>query len=99
MDAEAIKQMIEPGRHLIPAHMWGGVERYLLHGIPPGGFLTAVLSNDLMGAFGKADDENTAAMRNWAMFIYNYMPNGCHGSPEKVRAWLASFADRDEQAA
>jgi hypothetical protein len=91
MDSEKLKQMYQPGLHLIPAHMRGAVIRYLENGIPPGGFLTAVLSNDLMGAFAKADDENATAMRGWAMFVHNHMPTGAHGSPDKVRAWLASF--------
>lgn len=73
-------------RHL-PVHMHGAISRYIAKGIPPGSFLTAVLSNDLMGAFGKADDENREALYEWVRFIYNYAPTGCHGSPEKVRAW------------
>ena len=36
---------------LIPQHMRGGIERYVMNGVPPGSFLTAVLSNDLKEAF------------------------------------------------
>jgi hypothetical protein len=74
-------------RHL-PEHMHGGISRYIARGIPPGSFLAAVLSNDLMGAFGKADDENREALYEWVRFIYNFVPAGCHGSPEKVSAWI-----------
>jgi len=73
--------------HMIPEHMWDGITKWIDKGIPPGSFLTAVLSNDFMGAFKRADDTNTAFMKNWASFLYNYAPNGCHGSPERFQAW------------
>ena len=84
----SIMEMIERGRHLVPPHMWGGVERYFVNRIPGGSFMTALLSNDLMEAFGRADDENSANMRRWVQFLYNYAPRGSYGSPEAVRAWL-----------
>lgn len=89
--ANPIADMIERGRHLVPDYMWDAVEGYYLHGYRPGGFLTALLSNDLMGALGKADDANGARMREWCQFLYNYTPAGSYGSPEKFAAWLARF--------
>ena len=73
---------------LIPEHMHSGLLNYIEHGIGPGGFLTAVLSNDLIGAFMRADERNTYAMRDWVDFVYNYAPATCHGSPEAVDAWI-----------
>lgn len=87
-DTDWITAMIEGGRHLIPPYMWGGVERYFVNRIPGGSFLTALFSNDLMEAFGRADDENSANMRQYCQFLYNYAPRGSYGSPENVRAWL-----------
>lgn len=58
--------------------------------IPPrlmGSFMRAVLTNDLMGAFGHADEQNAAAMRAWTMFLYNDAPSECYGSAEKLQAW------------
>lgn len=81
---------ITDGLHLIPSHMHGAVERYIMHGIPGGSFLNAVLSNDLQGAFARADLENQHAMHGWAQFIYNYLPASAHGSPEQVAEWIAS---------
>lgn len=83
-----ILDMIEGGQHLIPPYMWGGVKRYMVDRIPPGDFLTALFSNDLMDAFGRADDENSANMRRYCQFLYNYAPRGSYGSREAVRAWL-----------
>ena len=71
----------------LPSYMKSGVELWVLNGIPAGSFLMAVMENNLMGAFSQADDNNTAMMRDWACLLYNYLPGGCHGSREKVKAW------------
>lgn len=83
-------QLREAAEHRgVPDYMIGGLVRYVLHGVPPGSFLTAVMENDLTGAYGRADEQNTAAMRAWVMLTYNDLPAGCHGSPEAVDGWLA----------
>jgi hypothetical protein len=69
-------------------YMAGAVQRYIEHGIPPGDFLTALFNNDLKEAFRRADAENTAAMREWVIFMVNEMPADAQGSPEKVWAWI-----------
>lgn len=74
---------------LLPEHMRDGFRRYIEVGIPGGHFMTAVLSNDLMGAFGRADDINRAMMHNICAFLYNDAPRGCYGSPEHVKDWIA----------
>jgi len=93
MSEEYIRGMIERGRHWIPAHMWGGIERYLIKRIPPGGFLEAVFSNDLMGAFNQADDSNSEIMRDYCIFLYNFCPTGSYGSKENFNAWLNGSQD------
>jgi len=65
-----------------------GLRRYADDGIPPGGFLMAVLENNLMEAFGRADEQNTLDMVEIAAYVYNEIPSVCHGSPERVTAWL-----------
>jgi hypothetical protein len=89
----------------LPAHMREGARLYVERGIEPGGFLFAVLSNDLLGAYERADDVNTFAMRAWAAWLHDECPLGAQGSPEKVRAWigrggmLGMVADRDGRSA
>ena len=73
----------------IPDYMIGGLVRYVVNRIPPGGFLMAVLENDFMEACGRADDTNSECLKAYAMFLYNYVPSNCKGSPEAVAAWLA----------
>lgn len=75
---------------LIPEHMRGAVERYVDDRVSPGGFLRALLENDLRGACEHADSINGSRIRDYVVFLYNYAPAGCWGSPEKVAAWLGS---------
>jgi hypothetical protein len=73
---------------LIPGHMHQPVKDYVMKGWRPGGFLAAALENDFKGAAGRADQSNQRALLEWAMFISNYMPAACQGSPEKVESWI-----------
>ena len=75
---------------LLPMHMQEPVQNYVEIGSPIGGFLTAVLSNDLAHAYGAADEANTAAMRQWAMWLFNEAPSKSWGSASKVAAWQQS---------
>ena len=68
-------------------YMTDGLKLYVERGILPGHFLIALLSNDLLEAYRRADDNNTAAMRDWAAFLHNQLPRECWGSPDKVLAW------------
>lgn len=61
--------------------------RYILFGDALGGFLEAVIQNDLIEAAGRADPTNIQLLGVYAMFLYNFAPSDCHGSPEKVRAY------------
>lgn len=72
----------------IPAHMHSGVKNWVKFGVPGGGFLSMMLEHDIYNAAGKADLENQAALMNWIRFMYNELPNGCHGSKEVVKEWF-----------
>lgn len=75
-------------RRGVPAHLRGGIARYLVDRHPFGHFLTAVFENNLMEAMGRADNESRAGLFNLCQFIYNDAPSPCHGSREKVAKWL-----------
>lgn len=64
------------------------INLYVTHGLPPGSFVSAVLANDLMGAFSKADEKNMIAMLPIVTYIYNEIPGNCHGSYERVKQWI-----------
>ena len=64
------------------------IDRYVNHRIEPGGFVRAVLENDLKGAFGKADAYNRERMFEIVKYCYNEIPATCWGSKEAVDNWL-----------
>lgn len=77
----------------IPEYIIRALERYQSDGLSTGGFLYAVLSNNLMEAVARADADNKRALPEICSYVYNEMPYSSHGSPEKVDAWIQSFAE------
>jgi|TARA_R110000744_G_scaffold239736_3_gene357139 hypothetical protein len=61
--------------------------RYIEAGIRSGGFLTAVLSNDLIKAVNIADSENIKLLPDIVTWLYNFAPQECFGSFENVQDW------------
>ena len=76
-------------QELVPLHMRDGFIWWVALGRTDnlGGFMRAMLEGDLYGTFRKADGINAASMHDWMMFLHNYSPMGCYGSPERVAAW------------
>lgn len=74
---------------VIPHHMRGSIERYVMNGVPMGSFLTAIFANDFQEAAGRADDQNRHALFGYAQFLYNSVPSSCKGSYEAVNGWIA----------
>jgi len=72
----------------IPDHMQAAMRRYVVQGIKPGHFLTAVICNDLRGAVGYADEENLPLLRSYVRWFYNVAPGACHGSVANMTEWL-----------
>lgn len=64
------------------------INNYVLKGWEPGDFVYAVLTNNLMEAFGRADEDNRHTLFAICDYVYNEVPSLAHGSPEKVAAWL-----------
>jgi hypothetical protein len=73
----------------IPERMMSGLARYVNDHVLPGGFLQAVLRNDLTDAVCRADDENLANIPAFVGYLYNEAPGMCWGSPAAVAAWIA----------
>lgn len=80
-------------RNMVPRAPKEGIDRYVDHGVPTGSFLLAVLSNDLFEAVARADEYNQLALVEICRYIHDYTPNTCHGSPERVAAWLKFHRD------
>lgn len=77
----------------IPDHMMDALKRYTEHGQQPGGFLCAVITNDLKEACGKADDNNMRIIPAYVAWLYNEAPSGSWGTPEQFEAWTNAHLD------
>ena len=73
---------------MIPQSTKYQIDEYVKHYIPTGGFVRAVLENNLMEAFYRADDMNASHMKDIVVYVYNKIPSTCWGSPEIVKLWL-----------
>lgn len=71
----------------IPAHMRGAFARWVMWGIAPGQFLTAVISNELAEAATRADDENARRLFEWVRLFYSRSPAASWGSPDAFKHW------------
>lgn len=82
-------------RYNIPPATLESIRSYVEDGIPPGDFLYAVLTHNLREAFARADEENTAAMRDIVVFCWAEIPAECWGNSEKVSAWMKKKAKEE----
>lgn len=72
----------------VPLHMAAAYYRYVEQRIAPGGFLKAVLMNDLCAAASRADMMNARALVEHVRFCYNHLPSAAWGCPENYTVWL-----------
>ena len=70
------------------SHMTESIDAFAKTGRPTGDCLKCILSNDLFGAFARADDITAANMQRIVRYIFNETPRACWGSPEAYDAWL-----------
>ena len=69
--------------------------RYLRHHCPTGGFLEAVLSNDLKESCARADDRNLWQLPLLVAYLYNEAPNVAWGSHDRYKDWLLATEEED----
>jgi len=84
--ADRLHRALEASK--IPGYMHHALVSYITEGKPTGGFLNAVLCNDLKGACNKADEANQVALYDYVFFLFNDAPVACWGSPERVARWM-----------
>ena len=73
---------------VIPKGTIKALNRYVNDRQETGGFLYAVLCNDLRNAVSHADNDNIEVIPQIVMYIYNELPSNCWGSEKKVKSWL-----------
>lgn len=72
----------------VRADMIDAIKRYLYDGLTPGGFLIAVLANDLAGAASRADADNRRNLAAYGHVLMFLLPVAAWGSYETVGKWL-----------
>ncbi len=78
----------QPDSKLIEPRFKESIDNYVEYKQQPGHFITAVLENDLVGAFSRADYEAMANLKHIICYCYNEIPGDCWGSKEKVKSWF-----------
>lgn len=71
----------------VPTNLHEGLVNYISSRRPVGSFLMAVLENNLKEAVLRADPLTARGLRQLVLFLHNYAPAPCWGSPEAVEAW------------
>ena len=74
--------------NMLPHHMQDGMKDYIEKGYQPGGFLSALLCNNLRQTFERADSINRERIFSFIQFLYSYAPSDCWGSEEKFDKWV-----------
>lgn len=67
-----------------------GLVRYFADGILPGGFLQAVLVNDLTQAIHRADSQSLVMLPVLVWFLNDHAPSTAWGSRQAVLAWTTT---------
>lgn len=73
----------------ITPNMVEAIRGYVDHGYMVGGFLSAVLENDLRKAVVRADGHNVRNLPAYIAYLNNYVPAPCWGSKKAVEDWRA----------
>lgn len=87
------EELVKIGSEMIPRTHAGSLARYVLHRVPPGSFLEAVLRNDLFDAIGRGDSTSIRFLPAIVRVVYSYIPRcairGC------VDDWIGGEPDLD----
>lgn len=81
----------------IPEHTRNALLRYARNHIKAGGFIEALVSNDLMNAVGRADSVHKPIIGECVLWLMNQAPSGCFGSAAKYDEWISYTMKSDPQ--
>jgi len=99
LDRKRLEIAMETPESYVPEHTRHALLDYVQYGHPVGGFLTAVLENNLKEAFGRADNFNAASLRSIVCWLYNYAPAHCWGRQGAMEYYRECLAKAKEQVA
>jgi len=67
---------------------------YVVHGRRVGGFLTAVLENNLLKALTRADDTNFKKIGAIVAYVANRIPQACWGDSATYLGWVGGAYEK-----
>lgn len=73
----------------VPEQLHDGLVRYLVHHIPTGHFLLAILASDVPEALRRADPICQRGLSALYLFLFQVAPGNSWGDYTTVREWLA----------
>lgn len=76
----------------IPSHLFEGLDRYFKQGLRPGGFLYAVLTNDLKDAMLRWAGGGYNPASDLVKFFCAEVPAPSWGSVDAVEKWIENHA-------
>jgi hypothetical protein len=79
------------GDFYLPVHLQKTMSDYIIYGLNPGGFCTAMLANDLHRAVFSADVLNRKLIYEIARWIDIECPRDSFGSYERVENWICDI--------
>ena len=71
----------------VPMDLLDLLNDYVEHGMHPGGAMLAFVSNDLFGTIKRADSTFLKHLRLLCLYVFNYLPVGAYGTPDRVEWW------------
>ena len=72
----------------LPKHYVASLDRYLAFGNHPGGFIRAVLNNDLFDAIQRADAEGLKNLGVLCRLVFECLDGNAWGSRNQVDEWM-----------
>ena len=84
---------------LAPAHILDAIHSYAAFKKRPGGFVQALLRNDLMGAYRAADQPSLRGLGDVLRYLHREVPHSCWGSAATVEEWLTNAPGRAQMDA
>lgn len=70
------------------------LEHYEKDGAPTGGFLRAVLENNLLGALRQGDEDSIKNLREIAFWVWDNLPANIWGNPQRVQEHLKAKQEK-----
>jgi hypothetical protein len=80
----------------IPEHTQESLTNYIERGYKPGGFLTAVLCNDLFGSLSSADHLNKDCLEDIVRWIYMNLPPSMYKTENNINAWCQAVKNGED---